>query len=102
MCLLHRAYLFQRSVAMFIELFKKPLFLRCANIILKLIVYFSISISFRGKVRDSTLEFEGVHVTQKTVLVADSQKAYIKKILILKDFLPKNQCFVALIPRFDI
>ena len=56
----------------------------------------------RGKVRYSTLEFEGVHLTQKTVLVADSQKAYIKKILILKDFLPKNQCFIALIPSFEI
>ena len=27
----------------------------------------------RGKVRDSTLEFEGVHLTQKTVFVADSK-----------------------------
>ena len=30
----------------------------------------------RGKVRDSTLEFEGVHLTQKTIFVTDSKNTF--------------------------
>ena len=30
----------------------------------------------RGKVRDSTLEFEGVHLTQKTIFATDSKNTF--------------------------
>ena len=47
----------------------------------------------RGKVRDSTLEFKGVHVTQSTVFVTDSKNIFTFSVtftVLILDFLSKT------------
>ena len=36
----------------------------------------SVTLYSRGKIKDSTLEFEGVHLTQKTIFVTDSKNTF--------------------------
>ena len=47
----------------------------------------------RGKVRNSTLEFKGVHVTKSTVFVTDSKSIYtfsVTSTVLIPDFLSKT------------